>query len=807
MMNDTNVQIKNAAFIDMGRTDKSQLLDDFIWSKWLEPKTFQSYITALGQECVELVKNPADEIINSRGRYSIHLHHVGSTSTSNMGYVTGNVVWGNPGWAITQHDSYATISDNIVYDVVGAAIVSEAGNELGFWDNNLISNVAKGHATDVYDAALLFDDYLFLGEGLAMKGRGVICRNNVIANANRGVGVTNFNPAITPVADNQKRMDATALATLRGTYSVDNFPLDVNGYSKEGDGILPVEVALIMENTIAINCYQGLRSIERDMGINSETRSIFDGFKVWGANQGISIPYQTDYSFNDVFISGKNSNSIGIDMWKHSHNQTFNKIKLVDLAYGMQVSKLVGETDGGTNGYKTRNNGFTPWIFVDLETSNVTELYKLGFDNETATSTYTEHTDNTIHLSTSEITSRPTTFTVLDSTLLEVNYATAALDFKVDGIITDDYGSYNMGIKQAEAQGTLRVDYPERMYEFASTTKLDEYVASNGVYKNEDTNELYFILYENLPNRLTNEYTSIPIRVKILNPPTSGEYAAPLTESAMDLQPKNILLSRFATVTQSSTDVSLTTTGANRTATVPVTAEAEKAIDGNNNGRINAQYYQRGLLPVGSLSVTNTEQEPWFDMDLGEKKIIEYIDLWNSVLLNASALETPSTHFNNFYVLISDTPFTESSLDISRANANFEYLKDGTATRKFSLNNLGIEGRFIRIQAIGTNKLEFAEIEVIGRKISTSLSTKDDKISTNIKVYPNPTKGLIHLNFENTQNNVSVEITNILGQTIYTKNLQNFNNGHITFEGATGIYLMKLKGDDSISKVIKIIKE
>ncbi|PCI08411.1 MAG: hypothetical protein COB73_06915 [Flavobacteriaceae bacterium] len=802
MMNDSNVEITNAAFVDMGRTDKSQLLDDFIWGQWLQTDIFQSYMTALGQEIAEVVKNPANEIINSRGRYSIHLHHVGSTSTSNIATVTGNVVWGNPGWAITQHDSYANISNNVVYDVIGAGIVSEAGNELGFWDNNLVSNVSSGHTTQVYDAALLFDDYLYAGSGFAMKGRGVICRDNVISNTNEGVSIMNMNPVITVGSQNQKRMDATALATLRGSYNVDNFPLDINGYSKEGDGIIPAEVALILERTTIIGSGQGLRSIERDMGINSETRSIFDGFKAWGVNTGLRINYQTDYSFNDVFISGKNNNSLGVMLWKHSHNQTFNRIKMVDLGYAIEVSKLVGKNNGP---FKTRNNGFTPWIFVDLETINVTQMYKIGKESASATANYTEHGDNTIHLSSADITSRPTTFTVLDPTLLEVDYATAALDFKIDGIITDDYGSYKMGVRQAWAQVTgsgqpLRAGYPERMYEFASTAKLDEYVANNGVYKDQNTNEIYFIITENLPNRLTNQYTPFPVRIKILNPPGSYLTAA-VTESALDLAPKNRIVSRFATVTQSTTDTSLSFDG------TPITAEAQKAVDGNNNGRINAQLFQQGYVPVGSLSATTTEMEPWFDMDLGEKKIIEFIDIWNSVNLNGAALETPSTHFKDFYVLVSDVPFAQTSLADSKVNANFEYLKDGNPTRKFSLNNLGIEGQYIRIQAVGNTKLEFAEVEVVGRKITAPLSVDDENKSTDtFRLYPNPTDGTVYIDFGKNERNVTIEMSNLLGQMVYQKQFNNFNNGQVELEGATGVYLLKIKTATK-TRVYKIIKK
>ncbi|TXG36066.1 T9SS type A sorting domain-containing protein [Seonamhaeicola maritimus] len=789
MHNDTNVQIRNASFIDMGRTDKSRLVDDFIWNNWLRPKVFNSKISALGQECAEMIKNDDADITNPRGRYSIHLHKTGASYGDNMTHVTGNVVWGNPGWGITQHDSHALVADNVVYDVIGAGIVSETGSETGFWDDNLVVNIAKGHNTDVYEAALFHDDYLFSGQGLAMKGRTVVCRGNVIANANQGVGVINMNPAI----NNLDRVDALALANRPG-YEVDNFPLSVNGYSAEGDGVMPVEAALIMENTTTIWCYQGLRSIERDMGVNHESRSVFDGFKAWGVNQGLSIVYQADYSFKDVYISGKNMNAIGVFLWKHSHNQTFDNIKMQDLGYGVTVSRLV---ESGNGELKTRNNGFTPWYFIDLETTNVTEFYQIEKEDPGTTTIYTEHGDNTIHLSSSDFVNRPTTFTVLDSTGLVVDYATNDFRFEIDGIITDDFGSYDMGIKQAPAQGTLRLDYPKRIYEFASQAKFEEYLSNNEVYKDEN-DAFYFILNESLPNRRTYQYTKFPVRVNILNAPASGVYSSVKLETPSALAPKHQIISRFATVTQSSTDTSITHESED------IDASPEKAIDGNTNGRINVQLYQRGLVPVGSFSSTNIENEPWFDLDLGELKVIDFIDIWNTVELNGSDIEPVSSHFKDFYVLISDVPFIDSSLASSRALADYEYLKNSTPVRKFSLNNLGALGRYVRIQAIGYNKLKFAEVEIIGKKyVEPTLYI--EKKDININVYPNPTEDKLNIKLGKVFNSVSVQVVNVLGQVVLSSEYKSISDIQMNLNVQIGLYIIKIKADDDINISKKII--
>lgn len=703
MHNDSHIVISNAVFRDMGRTDKSRLLDDFIWKQWLEPPTFKSKISPLGQECALLERNPNNEIVNSRGRYSIHIHRTGVTPTTNKAIISGNVIWGNPGWGITQHHSYADVLDNVVYDVTGSGIVSESGSELGNWDNNFIIGISKGHLTDDYDAAVFYDDYLYDGSGLGLKGRGVVCNHNVIADANIGLDVANKNPTLT----NLDRVDAKALAVFRPGFQFDQFPLSTNGYSSEGDGVLPQEVALLSNDNTIINVYIGLRSIERDMGVNHVSRSVFDSLFIWGAVQGITITYQADYSFRHVYVSGKNtSTSVGLYLWKHSHNHYFEDIKLANLRYGITVSKLVEQNNGLL---KTRNNGFTPWYLVNLTTQNVQDLYEISLE-EPGTISYTEHGDNTIILPSSDLKPRPTTFTIVDSSLMTMDWATNDLRFEVDGIISDRLGAIKYGIEQAPAQGDERLDYPSRIYEFASKAKLEEYISNNGLYTHPITGAKYIIVYEYIPDRSTYLYTRFPIRVIIKNPPATGVFANPIQEDPSNFGPQLTLLSQFAAVSQKSTRTNLSYNG------VAIDCGPQKARDNNNNGRINVNYYQQGLVPVGSFSSTTQTSDPWYDLDLKSTMDISYIDIWNTVELNGSAQETPSTGLQNFYVFFSNTPFGNTSVAGSKAVATDSLYYGNGVIRKISWENIGKTARYVRIQAVGNKMLKMAEVEIIGKK-------------------------------------------------------------------------------------------
>lgn len=714
MHNNTNMQVKNAAFIDMGRTDKTRLTDDFKFDTWVESKVAQTMYSPLGQEICQMRRNADQDITNIRGRYSIHMHKTGAKLGDNMVQVTGNVVWGNPGWGITQHDSYANVSNNFVYEIIGSGIVSESGSELGFWDNNLVIEVQNANgAVDPYDAALWFDDLIFQGQGLGMKGRAVICRDNVIIGAQNGVGIVNLNPSIS----NHDRVDPLALREFRKGYSadydIDLYPLNHNGYSAEGDGVVPMEIELIMENTTVIEVDRGFRSLERDQGLSHESRSIFDGFIIWGAREGIDIVYQADYSYKDVTIVGKGKGGVttGIQLWKHAFNHSFENVKMADLQNAISCSDFTNSTD--INAGRVRNNSATPWLFVDLQLDNVENMYE--FTNGGAAQ-YVDHSDNAIHLSSSELESRATTFTIVDSSSLSVDVASENFRFEVDGYITDDFGTYDYGVKQcATFSGTQvsRVDYEARIYEFASKAKFEEYLTNNGVYR-DAAGQLYFIVTEFVPNRRTFKYTGIPIRVNIMNAPSSGIYATAIAEPGIEDEYRLVSHLSQTQVNQSSTQTGLDYLGS------AIDASAQKANDGINNGRENFDRFQAGYQSyVGSFSQTQVESNPWFDISLADTADIKHIDIWNTVDMNGTSIETPSTGFKNFYVLLSNDPFSNTDLATSRAHADHEYyFADVSANRKATLEGIHKSAKYVRIQAEGSTALKLAEVYIIGKQSS-----------------------------------------------------------------------------------------
>ena len=126
---------------------------------------------------------------------------------------------------------------------------------------------------------------------------------------------------------------------------------------------------------------------------------------------------------------------------------------------------------------------------------------------------------------------------------------------------------------------------------------------------------------------------------------------------------------------------------------------AELAVDGNINGAFSG----------ASVSHTAVENQPWWQVDLGELQDIAYLNIWNRTD------SCCSERLADFYVLISDTPFSSDDLAITRNQESVKSVYFGPAAASPSRINIGHKGRYIRIQLATTNALTLAEVEVFGK--------------------------------------------------------------------------------------------
>ena len=127
-------------------------------------------------------------------------------------------------------------------------------------------------------------------------------------------------------------------------------------------------------------------------------------------------------------------------------------------------------------------------------------------------------------------------------------------------------------------------------------------------------------------------------------------------------------------------------------------AEASRANDGNTNGNFWAG---------NSVTLTNWVQNAWWEVDLEEIANIETIDVWNRT-------DCCTELFSNFYVLVSDVPFSSNNLNTTLAQSGVsDYLVSGEAGLPTEVT-VNRTGRYVRIQLAGQAFLAIAEVEING---------------------------------------------------------------------------------------------
>ena len=207
--------------------------------------------------------------------------------------------------------------------------------------------------------------------------------------------------------------------------------------------------------------------------------------------------------------------------------------------------------------------------------------------------------------------------------------------------------------------------------------------------------------------------------------------------------------------------------------------EAELAIDGNTNG----VFYDSG-----SVTLTNVELNPWWQVDLGSDKPIGEIKIYNRTdsCCKYRMSDYTVTVINNNGIIVLTKSYT---------NYPDPYIL---------MDAEGIQGRIVKVQLNVENSLNLAEVQVFS--YVTPLSVKENK-NVEVSVYPNPVTDKLKVITSTADFDQFKVYTIGNGQEVLSGSIGD-SVQEVTIDFSTlskGVYILKLKGDKG-SKITKIIK-
>lgn len=184
-MHNDDVDCRYVEFRNVARTDTNPTLAT-------DQRDFDA-TTNLTQYFVLLTDAPASggtlmrDPLNVRGRYGVHLHGNGPYASRKMAVLLGNRLWAPldappiPGWGMVHHNARASLEGNVIFNVRGAGMVTENGNETGQWLDNVVAYVrGDGFLPDLYSRAEKIQNHNgHAGVAYESQARQILSQGNV----------------------------------------------------------------------------------------------------------------------------------------------------------------------------------------------------------------------------------------------------------------------------------------------------------------------------------------------------------------------------------------------------------------------------------------------------------------------------------------------------------------------------------------------------------------------------------------------------------------------------------------------------
>ncbi|MEL7143799.1 MAG: LamG-like jellyroll fold domain-containing protein [Cyanobacteria bacterium J06643_4] len=335
LMHNPNVTVMNAGFRNLGRTDKSRIIDD------------------VGKN----VDGSNGRGSNIRGRYGLHLHRLGTENKAAI--IRGNAVEGSPGWGIAHHDSNAGLEDNIVFDVTGAGIAAESGNEVGWWTNNLVvktTGIPYPQASRERKARAKRFDFGIQGDGYWVQGASRIAQRNNAAISSNNLGLALFSGDLDTknLFRDAKTFKISALPPeLRKLFPADQKEVDVRDVPMaQVTGFESANANVGMQIWGHMTNFDGELNFSTDEPKSAhQARSLVDNFRVWGNRfAGVRVSYNTNVDLsNGTILGNDNGNYVsgGQGLFDNHANfgSKFNNLTIAGFEQGAEFESRTNDQD------------------------------------------------------------------------------------------------------------------------------------------------------------------------------------------------------------------------------------------------------------------------------------------------------------------------------------------------------------------------------------------------------------------------------------------------------------------------------
>ena len=363
-MHNDDVHVDGAGFYGLGRTDKRNAIDDPVLSPDPDhPGQFTTDVidSVTHQRVMVPVRdsngNPvvidgvtqlqiARTGLNPRGRYAVHFHRTGVADGDSPATISDSAVVDSPGWGIVNHSSNVDVEGNVVFNAVGAAYVTEAGDEIGTFNGNIaIHSLGSGAGIESRQQV---QDFGHQGNGFWLQGGNVTVTNNIVAGQRgsayvffpRGLDQKGLGTTQIPVAD----LVNPAWAPI-GTTTIDV-------------GSVPLRK---FQGNVAFASADGLEtwfSLLNVSGKSADQRNLIEDLQVFdtSSGRGIFSPYTNLTTMKNVTVTG-NVNAPGGTAFARNdvtRNLTYDHVHAEGWETGIDVP---------VNGVNQINGGF----FNDLK--------------------------------------------------------------------------------------------------------------------------------------------------------------------------------------------------------------------------------------------------------------------------------------------------------------------------------------------------------------------------------------------------------------------------------------------------------